>query len=92
MTVFVALDEVEYQVPDIEGPTPHSTVVLPMQRLLVLSGAAGDRPCQACLPPLPRAPVAPGFKDKTRYTPYMSPKNQITHMTTNRGNIKRQCL
>ena len=39
MTVFVALDEVEYQVPDIEGPTPHSTVVLPMQRLLVLGQA-----------------------------------------------------
>ena len=36
--------------------------------------------------------VAPGFKNKTRYTPYVSPVSQITHMATNRGNIKRQCL
>ena len=38
MMVFVALDEVEYQVPDVEGPTPHSTAV-PAQRLLVLDRA-----------------------------------------------------
>ena len=37
-------------------------------------------------------PVAPGFKDKTRYTPYMSPGSQISHIATNRGNINRQCL
>jgi hypothetical protein len=36
--------------------------------------------------------VAPGFKDKTRYTPYVSPESQITHMATNRDNINRQCL
>jgi hypothetical protein len=36
--------------------------------------------------------VVPGFKDKTRYTPYVSAGSQITHMATNRGNIKRQCL
>ena len=36
--------------------------------------------------------VAPGFKDKTKYTPYVSPGSQITHMTTNKGNIKRQYL
>jgi hypothetical protein len=35
---------------------------------------------------------APGFKDKTRYTPYVSPGSEITHMATNRGNIIRQCL
>jgi hypothetical protein len=35
---------------------------------------------------------APGFKNKTRYTPYVSLENEITHMTTNRGNIIRQCL
>jgi hypothetical protein len=33
--------------------------------------------------------VAHGFKDKTRYTPYVSSRSQITHMTTNEGNIKR---
>ena len=33
--------------------------------------------------------VASGFKDKTRYTPYVSPESQITHMATNKGNIKR---
>ena len=33
-------------------------------------------------------PVAPGFKDKAGYTPYMSLENQITYMATNRGNIK----
>ena len=36
--------------------------------------------------------AAPGFKDKTRYTPYVSLESQITHMVTNRGNINRQCL
>ena len=36
MVVLVALDEAKHQVPDIEGPTPHSTVVVLAQRLLVL--------------------------------------------------------
>ena len=36
MAVLVALDETEYQVPDVEGPTPHSTAVVPVQHLLVL--------------------------------------------------------
>jgi hypothetical protein len=36
--------------------------------------------------------VASGFKDKIRYTPYVSPGSQITHMATNKGNIKRQML
>ena len=35
--------------------------------------------------------VAPGFKDKTRYTPYVSPESQISHIATNKGNISRQC-
>ena len=39
MAVLVALDEVEHQVPDVEGPTPHSTAVVPSQRLLVLGRA-----------------------------------------------------
>ena len=37
MAVLVALDEAEHQVPDIEGPTPHSMAVVPAQRLLVLA-------------------------------------------------------
>ena len=32
--------------------------------------------------------VAPGFKDKTRYTLYVSPGSQISHIATNKGNIK----
>ena len=36
MVVLVALDEAEHQVPDVEGPTPHSMTVVPVQRLLVL--------------------------------------------------------
>ena len=40
----------------------------------------------------PTSFVAPGFKDKTRYTLYMSLGSQITHMVINRGNIKRQYL
>ena len=36
--------------------------------------------------------VAPGFKDKTRYTLYVSPGSQISHTATNQGNIKRQYL
>ena len=34
--------------------------------------------------------VAYGFKNKTRYTPYVSPGSQISHIATNKGNIKRQ--
>ena len=37
--VLVALDEMEHQVLDINGPTPHSTAVVPAQRLLVLGRA-----------------------------------------------------
>jgi hypothetical protein len=32
--------------------------------------------------------IAPGFKNKTRYTPYVSPGSQISHIATNKGNIK----
>ena len=39
MVVFVALDETEHQVPDVEGLTPHSMAVVPAQRLLVLGRA-----------------------------------------------------
>ena len=39
MEVLVALDEAKHQVPDVEGPTPHSTVVVSTQRLLVLGQA-----------------------------------------------------
>ena len=35
MVVLVALDKEEHQVPDVEGPTPHSTAVVLAQRLLV---------------------------------------------------------
>ena len=37
--VFVALDEAEYQVPDVEGPTPHPMAMVPALRLLLLSRA-----------------------------------------------------
>ena len=36
-------------------------------------------------------PVAPGFKNKTRYAPYVSLRSQISHIATNKGNVKRQC-
>ena len=36
--------------------------------------------------------VAPGFKNKTRYAPYVSLGSQISHIATNIGNIKRQML
>ena len=39
MMVLVALDEVKHQVLDVEGLTPHSTAVVPMQRLLVFCQA-----------------------------------------------------
>ena len=35
--------------------------------------------------------VAPGFKNKTRYTPYVSLGSQISHIAINKGNIERQC-
>ena len=34
--------------------------------------------------------VTPGFKDKTRYAPYVSPESQFSHIATNKGNIERQ--
>ena len=34
--------------------------------------------------------IASGFKNKTRYTPYVSPGSQISHIATNKGNINRQ--
>ena len=33
--------------------------------------------------------VAPGFKDKTRYTPYVCPGIQFTHIVTNEGVISK---
>ena len=36
MAVLVALDKAEHQVPNVEGPTPHPTAVVPVQCLLVL--------------------------------------------------------
>ena len=36
--------------------------------------------------------VATGFQNKTRYTPYVSPGSQISHIATNKGNIKGQML
>ena len=35
--------------------------------------------------------VAPNFKNKIRYAPYVSPESQISHIATNKGNIERQC-
>ena len=35
--------------------------------------------------------VAPGFKNKTRYTPYVSLGSHVSHIATNKGNINRQC-
>ena len=39
MAVLVALHEMEDKVPDIEGSVPHSSAVVPSQRLLVLGRA-----------------------------------------------------
>ena len=39
MVVLVAQDEAEHQVPNVEGPTPHSTAVVSVQCLLVLGRA-----------------------------------------------------
>ena len=33
--------------------------------------------------------VAPGFKDKTRYVPYVCPEIQFTHIVTNEGVISK---
>ena len=35
--------------------------------------------------------VAPDFKNKTRYTPYVSSGSQNSHIAINKGNINRQC-
>ena len=39
MAILVALDKAKHQVPDVEGPTPHSMAVVPAQRLLVFGQA-----------------------------------------------------
>ena len=36
--------------------------------------------------------VAPGFKNKTRYAPYVSLESQFSHIAINKGNINRQYL
>ena len=36
-------------------------------------------------------PVAPSFKNKTRYTTYVSLGSQISYIATNKGDIERQC-
>jgi hypothetical protein len=46
MAVLVALDEMEYQVLDVEGMTPDAVAVVPTQRLLVLGRVEdGDVAC-----------------------------------------------
>ena len=35
------------------------------------------------------AAIAPSFKDKTRYTPYVCPGIQFTHIATNEGVIPK---
>ena len=37
MVVLIALHEAEDEVPDVEGPVPHPSAVVPSQCLLVLS-------------------------------------------------------
>jgi len=39
VAVLAALDKAEDLVSDVEGPTPHSTAMVPVQRLLVLGRA-----------------------------------------------------
>ena len=39
VAVLVVLDEAEHQVPDVEGPTPHSMAMVSAQRLLVFGQA-----------------------------------------------------
>ena len=39
VAVLAALNKAEDQVSDVEGPTSHSTVMVPVQRLLVLGRA-----------------------------------------------------
>ena len=36
--------------------------------------------------------VAPSFKNKTRYTPYVSPESQLSYVATNKGNINAQYI
>ena len=46
MAILVALQKAEDQVPDVEGSAPHSSAVVPSQRLLVLGRAEeGDVAC-----------------------------------------------
>jgi len=63
-----------------------------MNRLcsLLLASLASSSPDQM-VQSLDYLTVAPGFKNKTRYTPYVSPGSQISHIATNKDNIKRQC-
>ena len=62
--------------------------------ILNLKGVQKDTWCLAALSCfiscLDKWGVAPGFKDKTRYTLYVSPGSQISHIATNKDNIKKQ--
>jgi hypothetical protein len=62
------------------SPLPRSTSQATLRLTLLLRLGTGS------------LSVTPGFKNKTRYTPYVSPGSQISHIVTNKGNIKWQCL
>ena len=71
----------QVEAPNLEGETHNDHVQNPNNQSNVV---ATTEPIET--------DVAPGFKEKTRYTPYVSLGSQISHIDTNKGNINRQCL
>ena len=61
-------------------------------KIMIFTGTAPFCTASAPASVVVRVPaLAPGFMNKTTYTLYVSPGSQISHIATNKGNIKRQC-
>ena len=75
------------------APTPDVTPVYAAAATPAESSATSPTPVPSlAVPMVDEEIVAPGFKNKTRYTPYVSLGSQVSHIATNKGNIERQCL
>ena len=93
---------------EVPSPVPLSRLALPSRRSKITPTASSPKAwlvamsrsslvvrgplCPSIWTKDSQVVVPPSFKDKTRYTLYVSPGSQISHIATNKGNIKRQYL
>ena len=90
-------EDEEWMITPTPAPAPAPTpVVAPVYAVAATpteSSATSPTPVPPlAVPMVDEEIVAPGFKNKTRYTPHVSLGSQVSHIATNKGNIERQCL